>query len=59
MMKDKLTTEHKVAYLKQKLEDPDTPSKEHLEILGLFMGFYINENFDIIDFYKELDRLAK
>ena len=57
-MQGHITTEHKVAYLKQKLDDPDTPSKDRLEILGLFMSYYTNEEFDIKDFLRELDRLA-
>lgn len=54
-----MDTERKITLLKQKLENPYTPNKEHFEILGLFMSFYTNQDFNIIDFYKELDRLAK
>ena len=57
-MKEHIATEHKIAYLKQKLETSDTPSKERFEILGLFMSFYTKEDFDVMVFFKELDRLS-
>ena len=57
-MKAHITTEHKLAYLKQKLECPETPTKVQNEILVLFMGFFINDNFKIMEFFKELDRLV-
>ena len=51
--------EDKVACLKYKLDDPDTSMNERLEILGLFIGFYTKKDFNVMIFFKELDRLVK
>ena len=58
-MKEHIATEHKIAYLKQKLETSDTSIKMRLEILGLFMSFYTTKEFNILEFFKELDRLVE
>ena len=58
-MKEHIATEHKIAYLKQKLETSDTSIKMRLEILGLFMSFYTKEDFDVMEFLKKLDRLIR
>ena len=58
-MKAQITTEDKAAYLKQKLDDSDTSIKMRFEILGLFMSFYTKEDFDVMEFFKELDRLVR
>ena len=57
-MKEHLTTKHKVAFLKQKLNDHNTSTKVQNEILDLFIGFYTKEDFEIMVFFKELDRIV-
>ena len=47
-MKEHLTTKHKVAFLKQKLNDHNTSTKVQNEILDLFIGFYTKEDFEIM-----------
>ena len=52
------TTEDKLCYLKIKLNDPDITTKTQNEILALFIGFYTKEDFEIMGFFKELDRIV-
>ena len=53
-----MDTEQKIYCLKQKLNDHNTSTKVQNEILDLFIGFYTKEDFEIMGFFKELDRIV-
>jgi len=59
-MKEQITTADKIGCLKKKIDDPEFPMDEKLEILKFFMydSGLLGTKVDIEDFLKKLNKLT-